>query len=80
MSLKDYKKIISKIDEKLTEDELDEETITKLKNARRTIFIIISPPSRLGKWVILDGIEMAPSQIPEKIAPLCGENPEISIF
>ena len=33
-----------------------------------------------GKWVILDGIEMAPSQIPEKIAPLCGENPELSIF
>ncbi len=33
-----------------------------------------------GRWVILDGIEMVPSQIPEKISPLCGENPEISIF
>ena len=29
---------------------------------------------------ILDGIEMAPSQIPEKITSLCGENPELSIF
>jgi midasin (ATPase involved in ribosome maturation) len=56
---------------------------------------MISPTSRLthidsvfidsiakdkGQWVILDGIEMAPSQVPEKITPLCGENPEISIF
>lgn len=23
---------------------------------------------------------MAPSQIPEKITPLCGENPELSIY
>ena len=29
---------------------------------------------------ILDGIEMAPSQIPQKITSLCGENPELSIF
>ena len=95
-NIKDYKKILSKIKKKLKEDEeLDEDAIKKLKNARRTIFIIISPPSRFthidsvfidsiikdeGKWVILDGIEMAPSQIPEKIAPLCGENPELSIF
>ena len=96
MSLKHYKDIISKIDKKLEEsDNLDKETKEKLKKARRTIFIIISPPSRFihidsaftdsilkgeGQWVILDGIEMAPSQIPEKIASLCGENPEISIF
>jgi energy-coupling factor transporter ATP-binding protein EcfA2 len=96
MSLREYKRIISKIDETLkTSDNLDEKTKEKLKKARRTIFVIISPPSRFihkdsvftdsilennGKWVILDGIEMAPSEIPEKIAPLCGENPEISIF
>ena len=95
-NIKDYKKILSKIKKKLKEDkELDEDAIKRLKNARRTIFIIISPPSRFthidsvfidsiikdeGKWVILDGIEMAPSQVPEKIAPLCGENPELSIF
>ena len=32
-----------------------------------------------GKWVILNGIEMAPSQIPVKITHLYGENPELSI-
>jgi len=96
MSLKHYKKVISKIDKKLeNSDDLDEETKEKLKKARRTIFIIISPLSRFihkdsvfsdsicknkGQWVILDGIEMAPLEIPEKIVPLCGENPEINIF
>ena len=95
MGLKQYKRIISKIDKKLKNEKFDSETINLLKKSRRTIFIIISPPSRFkhidsvfidsilkeeGKWVILDGIEMAPSQIPEKIAPLCGENPELSIF
>ena len=94
MKFKHYKKIISKIDE-LDKKDLNNEQINLIKKARRTIFITISPPSRFdhkdsafidsiikdeGKWVILDGIEMAPSQIPEKIAPLCGENPEISIF
>ena len=79
MKLKHYKKIISKIDKKLKEDNIDEETNEKLKKARRTIFVIISPPSRFihidsvfidsiikknGEWVILDGIEMSPSQIP----------------
>ena len=95
MELKHYKRIISKIDKKLEEPNNEEEIIDKLKAARRTIFIIISPPSRFthidsvfiesitegkGQWVILDGIEMAPSQIPEKITPLCGENPELSIY
>jgi hypothetical protein len=94
MILKDYKNIISKIDKKIEKGNLKDEDIELLKKARRTIFIIISPPSRFvhidsvfldsilkdGKWVILDGIEMAPSQIPEKIASLCGENPELSIF
>jgi hypothetical protein len=47
MNIDDYKKVISKIDKKLKEDEkLDEEVIKRLKNARRTIYIIISPPSR----------------------------------
>lgn len=44
MELKYYKKIIGKIDTKLEEKEIEEEIITKLKTARRTIFIIISPP------------------------------------
>lgn len=36
---------MEKIDTKLEEKEIEEEIITKLKTARRTIFIIISPPS-----------------------------------
>jgi len=96
MNLKHYKKIISKIDNKLEEsDNLDEETKEKLKKARRSIYAIISPLSRYihehsvfidsickneGQWVILDGIEMAPSEILERISPLCGENPEIRII
>ena len=95
MNLKDYKKIISKIDKKLKKEKFDETTNQKLKNARRKILVITSPPSRFihidsvfidsiikgkGQWVILDGIEMAPSQIPEKITSLCGENPKLSVY
>jgi hypothetical protein len=80
MSLKDYKNIISKIDKKIEKGNLREEEFELLKKARRTIFIIISPPNRFlhidsafldsilkdGKWVILDGIEMPPFQIIRK--------------
>jgi hypothetical protein len=65
MSLKDYKNIISKIDKKIEKGNLREEEFELLKKARRTIFIIISPPNRFlhidsafldsilkdGKWV-----------------------------
>ena len=89
MNLKDYKEIISKIDEKLNKIIIDEETDKILKKARRIILVITSLPSRFtqidsvfinsiikenGKWVILDGIEIAPSQIPEKITHLYREN------
>ena len=33
-----------------------------------------------GEWVLLDGIENAPSFIAEKIVSLCGDNPEINIY
>ena len=89
MNLKDYKEISSKIDEKLKEDNIDEETDKLFKKARRIILVITSLPSRFTqidsvfinsiikeneKWVILDGIEMTPSQIPEKITYLYREN------
>ena len=89
MNLKDYKEISSKIDEKLKEDNIDEETDKLFKKARRIILVITSLPSRFTqidsvfinsiikeneKWVILDGIEMAPSQIPEKITHLYRKN------
>ena len=75
------------------EIDLDKSQIKKLKDARRLFFVITSPPSRFyhaesvfisaiknGKWCIFDGIEMAPAQLPEKITPLCSENPELNIF
>ena len=46
MNLKDYKSIISKIDKKLKKEKFDETTNQKLKNARRKILVITSPPSR----------------------------------
>jgi hypothetical protein len=85
MDFNDYKHIISKIDKKLKnkDHKLKKEDIDLLKRSRRIIFIIISPLSRFvhknsvfmdsikdGNLVILDGIEMAPSQIPEKISSL----------
>ena len=33
-----------------------------------------------GEWVLLDGIENSPSFIAEKIALLCGENPELNLY
>ena len=33
-----------------------------------------------GEWVLLDGIENAPSSIIEKIILLCGEKPELNLF
>ena len=85
MDFNDFKNIILKIDKKLKNKvhKLKEEDIDLLKRSRRIIFIIISPLSRFvhknsvfmdsikdGNLVILDGIEMAPSQIPEKISSL----------
>ena len=46
MTLKHYKKIISKIDKKLEEDNIDEKTEKLLKKAKRTIFVITLLPSR----------------------------------
>ena len=33
-----------------------------------------------GEWVLIDGIESAPSVIAEKISSLCGENPELNLY
>jgi midasin (ATPase involved in ribosome maturation) len=93
---KDYKKIIKSIEYKLKHQEkynYTEEEINKLKSASKIFFKTTSPPSRFshqesvftlsienGEWVVLDGIEMAPCIISEKIASLCGDVPELNIF
>ena len=33
-----------------------------------------------GEWVLIDGIESAPSEIAEKISHLCGDNPELDLL
>lgn len=33
-----------------------------------------------GEWVLIDGIESAPSEIAVKLTSLCGENPELNLF
>lgn len=33
-----------------------------------------------GEWVLIDGIESAPSVIAEKISSLCGANPELNLY
>ena len=93
LKLKDYKKLIKKIDEKIKGKEISLKENELLKEARRIFLITTSAPSRFthkqsdfisaikeGKWVILDGIEMSQIQISEKITTLCDENPEINIF
>ena len=35
---------------------------------------------RKGEWVLIDGIESAPSVIAEKISSLCGEKPELNLY
>ena len=96
LNFKDYKKIISKINKKLEdEEELDEEEVIKLKTAKTTIFNIIFPQNRIihinsifidsliqnnGQWVIFDGIELSPKLLLEKIEPLCETNPEINYY
>ena len=91
---KDYKKIIKSLDHKLRHSEqYKEEEINKLKEARKIFFKTTSPPSRFahqesvftesienGEWVVLDGIEMAPCIVSEKISSLCDEIPELNIF
>ena len=91
---KDYKKILKSIEYKLKHSEnYSEDEINKLKKASKIFFKITSPPSRFahqesvftlsiekGEWVVLDGIEMAPCIISEKISSLCGDVLELNIF
>ena len=35
---------------------------------------------KTGKWIALDGLEMASTQISEKLSPLCGEVPTLNVF
>jgi len=63
------------------------------KRKNNTLTILKSPLNRFmhqdseliagiktGKWIALDGIEMATTQISEKLSPLCGEVPTLNVL
>ena len=89
----DFSDFQKKINKKLKSDKLTEKDKKEYENARDTLMILKSPLNRFmhqdselingiktGKWIALDGIEMANSQISEKLSPLCGEVPTLNVF
>ena len=89
----DFNQILSEIEQKLENLELNKDEKSKLKSARKIIYMNTAPPSkfkkeeskiieslRKGEWIILDGIEIASPIVPEKISSLCNEKPEFNIF
>lgn len=90
---KDFSKFQRKINKKLKSYKLNEEQKKEYENAKDTLFVIKSPLNRFmhqdselitgiktGKWIALDGIEMANIQISEKLSPLYGEVPTLNVF
>ena len=90
---KDFTEFQRKIDKKLKSGKLTEEQKKEYENAKDTLTILKSPLNRFmhqdselitgiktGKWIALDGIEMANTQISEKLSPLCGEVPTLNVF
>ncbi len=80
---KDFSDFQKKINKKLKSDKLTKKDKKEYENARDTLMILKSPLNRFmhqnselingiktGKWIALDGIEMANSQISEKLS-LC---------
>jgi len=93
MKRKDFEEIINLIEKELNPNKLSKENLKILKDFQNIINKIISPASRfktqkstfikameIGEWILIDGIESAPSQIPEKISSLCGDNPELDLI
>ena len=93
LNSEDFIELKSKINKKLKSKDLTIEQQNEYKNALDTLTIIQSPLNRFmhqdselitgiktGKWIALDGIEMASTQISEKLSPLCDEVPSLNIF
>jgi len=89
---KDFTEFQKKIEEKLKSD-LNEEQKKEYEKAKDILTILKSPLNRFmhqdselitgiktGKWIALDGLEMASTQISEKLSPLCGEVPTLNVF
>ena len=89
----DFSGYLQKIEKILNSNELTEEKKKEYENARDKLNKMKSPINRFehknseliesmkyGKWVALDGIEMANAQISEKISSLCDEDPTLEVF
>jgi len=93
ISSEDFKNFQRIIDNKLNSKNLDKNEKKKYEKAKKILSILKSPLSRFthedseliksikkGKWIALDGIEMASQQISEKLSSLCGEIPTLNIY
>ena len=89
----DFLEFQKKIEEKLKSKKITEEKRKKYEKAKDTLTILKSPLNRFmhqdseliigiktGKWIALDGIELANIQISEKLSSLCGEVPTLNVF
>ena len=82
----DFQKKFEKVNEIKNLDEESKKTINALKekykfiNRFKYVNSLFLDTVQRGEWVLFDGIENAPSIIMEKIALLCGENPEINLY
>ena len=88
---KSLKKLLEYI--KDIESTLPENYIPDIKEATSIIKDVMNPVNRFehkesafvhalrnGEWVLIDGIEYAPSEIADKISLLCGDNTELNLF
>ena len=92
ISSEDFKNIQIKIDKKLKSKDLDKNEKKIYEKTKKLLSVLKSPLNRFthedseliksikkGKWIALDGIEMASQQISEKLSSLCGEIPTLNI-
>ena len=93
LTSKDFIDFEREIDKKLKSEKLSEEEKKEYKKAKDILTVVKSPLNRFthqdselitgiktGKWIVLDGIEMASTQISEKLSTLCGEVPTLNVF
>ena len=89
----DFTQFQIEINKKLQSNKLSEMEKKEYEKAKNTLTILKSPLNRFkhedselikaiktGKYIALDGIEMASPQISEKLSTLCGEVPTLNVF
>ena len=87
-----YKKIINNLENEIKSNN-NKDIKNTLIEAKNKISLIISPVNQFnyhesefikalknGNWVLIDGIDLAPNEIIEKLLCLCGDNREFNIY